>query len=270
VTSLPGVLDAWGDERPAVVPPSGGGFGGLLRSLGGPLGKLLAPAPPPSPLDEVRYRLAVLELARLSANGVIAYKDVGDFRTILQPERQDIVFLGRRGAGKTAAACRVAQDLGRELGQKVVAMGWPEQHAQALGFEVMSGSLERQRDSVVVVDEAGLRIKPGKRDELLADAIGLARHYGLSLLWTSQSGAGVHRDVLRQDVRLAWLELEPVQVRFDREELADLLSQVVAIQQRAQPWPKGRLITRHGGEWVVGGVPLADGWSEAVSKLWRR
>lgn len=259
--------DAW-EGSTGASGPSGVNLGGLLRSLAGPLQQLLPVRP--SPLEEIRLRLAALELSRAVTGGVVGYRDVGDFRAILEPERQDIVFLGRRGGGKTAAACRVAQDLARELKQPVRAVGWRADHARALGFEPYEGSLADLADCVVVLDEAGLRVKPGKRDEALAEAVALARHYGISLLWASQSGAGVHRDVLRQDVRLAWLEIEPLQARFDREELGDLLAQVIAIQAGAAPWPKGRLVTRHRNEWCVGAVPLPDGWSEKVSRLWRR
>lgn len=257
-----------------IVPSQGRSAGidltGLLGRLAGPIGQLLKGREPPSPFEEVRLRLALLELAKASNGGVVAYRDVGDLRMIIEPERQDIVFAGKRGGGKTASACRIAQDLSKALNQPVMALGWQQKHAEALGFVPTKQSVETMRDCVCVIDEAGLRIKPGKRDEALAEAVALGRHYGVSLLWCSQSGAGVHRDVLRQDVRLAWLEVDPIQARFDREEIADLLAQVVSIQGTAQPWPKGRVVTRQRNEWVVGQLPLPDGWTEDVSKLWRK
>ena len=240
-----------------------GGLGQLLR----PLGSLLRPS---DPLETVRLRLALLELAKATSGGVVGWRDVGSLANVVPAERQDWCLLGSRGAGKTATGVWIAQHLARVLEVPAVALGWPIWAAERVGLKSVP-TLDRLSDCVVFVDEAGLRLKPGKRDEALSEMVALARHENLSLIWTSQSAAGIHRDVLRQDVRVAWLRVEPVQVRFDREELADLLAQVVSIQgSSGGPWPAGRLCIPAGTGWVSAQSPLPAGWDEEVSKLWRR
>lgn len=253
--------DAWGEDTLQAGSPLGAG---LLRSAGGVLNALF---PRPDPLQELRVRLAALELQR-ALKGVVSWRDVGDLRAAFEPVRQDVIFAGRRGTGKTAAAVLMAQELGTALKVPAYALGWRPEVARRVNLEAVDADLNELQDCVCVVDEAGLRVRPGKRDEYLAEAIALGRQNGVSLLWSTQSGAGVHRDVLRQDVRMVWGEVDPIQARFDREELADLVSGVVGIQ--AGGWERGRWLTYIRGQWVGGRLPLPVGWSDEVSTLWRR
>ena len=257
--------DAWGDIVPA-LPTSGrgfslNGFGDLLK----PLGQLFKQ---PDPLDAVRLRLALLELAKATSGGVLSYADVGTFDRLLIQDRQDWVLLGSRGAGKTAAAIWIAQILANALHLKPYVYRWPSWAAEAVGISVID-SLDKLRDCIVVVDESGLKLPIGKRDDVLLDLVSLARHNNVSVIWTSQSASGVHRDILRQDVRVAWGRVDPVQVRFDRQELADLLAQVVSIQG-SRIWSPGLFCVPTGAGWSVAQAGIPQGWNESVSRLWRR
>lgn len=256
--------DSWDGD--ASLPGGGLPLPGLFK-LVAPLLNSITPRQV-SPLEAVRLRLAALELARHLNGGVLSYRDVGSLDNILKPVRQDWVLLGARGSGKTATGVYIAQFLRKALEVRAVAVGWPAAAAKAVGLESVT-KLDGLRDVVAIVDEAGLRVKPGKRDEMLVEAVALARHYGVSLIWTSQGGAGVNRDVLRQDARVAWLRVEPLQARFDREELVDLVSQVVSIQSKEPVWAPGRLVTLDASGWTVAQAGLPEGWSEQVSTLWR-
>lgn len=184
--------------------------------------------------------------------------------------RSDWIVTGRRGGGKTATAAAIGQAAMAQSGQPTYALGWPAEHAEALGFTPAPRSLRKLRDCCVVVDEAGLTWSSRQSSRLLLRGLALARHDAVSWVWTAQHAATLPREVWRFEARVVWKGLDPLACRFDREELADTTASVLALQT-CYPELQGpaAAIIVAGGAYYGTAVPLPAGWSEEVSTLWR-
>jgi hypothetical protein len=221
------------------------------------------------PAEDLRLRLLHLQLAKELDGGVVAVGSCDLAAIAGSGERCDLLVMGARGAGKTAAAAWFAQTAARAKGCDVLAVGWPDAAAQALGFRAVATLPSRPRDCVLLMDEAGLRVKSGKRSDVLFETLVLARHLGTSCVWTSQGLGSVHRDVLRLELGLLCKRIDPFASRFDRDETQDVLARAVAIQSRFPELqhPSGGVLFAAGAAYACSN-PLAEGWSEDVSRLW--
>lgn len=221
------------------------------------------------PVEDIRARLLLLQLQRELAGGV-AVLERGDLLELVGDERTDAVILGARGSGKTACAVWLAQHCGAARGVPVDALGWPPGVAATFGFRAVTKLEPGARDRIVLVDEAGLQVSPGKRQAALAELLALARHRGVGVVWTSQGFGSVHRDILRSEALLVAKRIDPMAARFDREEVADWLSSVVGFQARDPGLVDGSGgLAYWGGRWVSFRNPLPAGWSDRISRLWR-
>ena len=247
-----------------------GQLGSVLGQVAGPLARMLFPAPP-TPLQVLQEKLLAIRIAREVNDGTVPVA-MCTFADVVSADRQDWVVCGRRGSGKTATAGQLAQGLSRAQGTRLVFLGWPPWAADALGGELVpTGELSNLTDAVVVIDEAGLRFRAGRRHQELYEVLALARQRGLSLVWTSQGTSGVPRDVLRMEVALAFKALDPIAAMMDREELTELTAQVQTIQERfpALREQTGMTVCMDGAWAGVSDCGLPLGWTEEVSKLWR-
>lgn len=232
------------------------------------LASMLLPAAR-DPVEDIRTRLLLLQLQRELAGGV-AVLERGDLLEVVGADRTDAVVLGARGSGKTACAVWLAQHCADARGVPVDALGWPAAVASTFGFRSVSRLDPGARDRIVLVDEAGLQVSPGKRQAALAELLALARHRGVGVVWTSQGFGSVHRDILRSEAVLVAKRIDPMAARFDREEVADWLSSVVGFQARDPGLVNGRGgLAYVGGRWLAFENPLPAGWSERISRLWR-
>lgn len=221
------------------------------------------------PVEEIRARLLLLQLQRELAGGV-AVLERGDLLEVVGDDRTDALVLGARGSGKTACAVWLAQHCSQARGVPVDALGWPPKVAGAFGFRSVARLDPACRDRIVLVDEAGLQVSPGKRQAVLAELLALARHRGVGVVWTSQGFGSVHRDILRSEALIVSKRIDPMAARFDREEVADWLSSVVGFQSRDPSLVDGAGgLAYVGGRWLSFRNPLPAGWTEEISRLWR-
>lgn len=250
------------------VEPSWGDLLGSARALLGPIGRLFGSGQL-SPLDQVRLKLAQLELAEKLEGGVVPV--VMAMLEQLLTERQDWVIVGSRGSGKTAAAMAIGQKLCTALGVQLRVLEAPSQVVSELGGRTIEKAhLEALRDAVLVLDEAAVRFNSSKRDSLLYELLVLARQRNVSVICTAQTLAGVPLDVLRMDVRLAFKRGSDVAARVDREELRELSMRAQAIIARFPEFEasKAAMLIYESGRWLVSANGLPDGWSDRASKLW--
>lgn len=191
------------------------------------------------------------------------------FRTA---DRMDWLFLGPRGKGKTAMCCYVGQQMAEVQELPLYAVGWHAEEANQVGaFTCTPKEAKKLRDAVLMFDEASLRIRPGRRDGDLFEMLALARHRNLSCLWTAQTSSSVHRDVLRMGASYCFVGFDPIARLLDREELLEVQTMAEIVSQRNPDTqePGGAVLLVEGQFAVVSGVPLPEGWTEQISKLWR-
>jgi hypothetical protein len=202
--------------------------------------------------------------------GVLAY-GMADWCDIFDPqERRDWVAVGRRGSGKTALACAIAQGY-LQQGREVFALQFPKTVAASLGFQSLPlTDWHKKKDCCILLDETQLRVKRGKGDEELQEHLALARQNNVAHVYTAQGLSSVNREILRMDATLLCKHIDPLASRFEREETADLLRQVVAIQAKigAAKNPAATLCYTGAG-WLATATPLPQGWTSEISKLWR-
>ena len=236
------------------------GVSGLL----GPLGRLLEvyvrAQRPPDPSEALRLRLLSLQLAErlgtMQAYGLVPWSEC------LDAVRSDHLIIGRRGGGKTAFGVLLAQRLAGLLEQPLRTLGLRKDWAAAVGGEPVR--MVEARDCVVLVDEAGLRL-----GQDVWESLALARHRGVSWVYTSQSTAALPRDVLRLEAQWWAKEVDVRASLFEREELRDLMAGIVAIQSHAGFAERRDLVLRVGPPGVVTSVPLPSCWSDEMSRLHR-
>lgn len=251
---------------------------GLDRLGGGslPLGPLLRLAGPmmdrwlarPSLAERLQERLLAVQLSK-AIEGAAVPVIMAQWPAMVPEQRHDVVIVGRRGSGKTALAVAWAQAFAARAGVPIKGVDISPAICAPLGIEPVR-SWTGSKDCVVLLDEASLRAAPGRRNEALWDALSLARHRGISCVWTSQSLAALHRDVLRLEAVVAFKAIDPLASRFEREEVLDLVASAVSIQTRFgfETAPASTLLYA-GGHWLLGSTPLPSGWSDQVSRLWR-
>lgn len=254
----------------SIQQPSGPGFGELARSVApvaGPLLQLLFPSPP-TPLDILRERLLEIQITKELEGAALPVVKI-EWAELIPDGRQDLVCVGARGSGKTAFCAGFGQELSARLGLEFSVLGWPAAIADKIGASVVT-DLVSLRDRVVFVDEAGVLVPAGKRQKALYQAVTLARHRNVSILWSAQTLSGLHRDVLRSDCWLAFKRQNEIAARFDREEALDLLAQVRTLQVRFPELgePAWTTVIVDGGYHIVE-APLPSGWDDSVSRLWR-
>jgi hypothetical protein len=251
------------------TPPSGGGGGGIpLKSILQILSNFLPK--PPDLSEQLRARILSIELSKMLNGSAIPYATATWEQVMPQEDlRGDYLLLGRRGSGKTALACAIAQHYA-SLKRRVVAVDWPEGPAKALGFDRCTrNDWMDLRDAAVLLDEAALRRPKKKTDDHLFEALALARHRNIACIWTSQTTAAISRDVLRMESFLTMKALDPIATKFEREELVDMAAQAVTIQTKLgfDKNPRLTLFFRN-NMWVVAETPLPIGWTPQISRLW--
>jgi len=221
---------------------------------------------PRDPIEEIRLRMAALELSRMVVGAAVTVNQL-QWPACLAPVRQDWIIIGARGAGKTALAVAVGQELAAVLEQPLLAVGVPQDVAGMIGARSVR-SMSGHKDAVLLLDEAALRVRPGKSDAALWETLSLARHRNVSVLWTSQTLAAVSRDILRLEAIIASRRVDPWSTKWEREEVADWMAQLVAIQTQ-QPLGLDEWVGFTDGAWCRARTPLPKGWCDRVSRMWR-
>lgn len=253
------------------LPQPTGGIGDLLRIIGRGaelLGPLLSRGTAVDPLDALRAQHLQLQIDEMSRGSTVALQVPTMGSMIDRDERQDHLFIGDRGGGKTAAAAYLAQ-LYQHSGREVAAIGLTDHASEKLGIPHMIKSrFQRATNMVLLIDEAGLTVgKTARQNTELRSMLALARHRNLSLIWVAQHTAMLNVEILRFGATIWFKRIDPVAQLFDRDELKPILSAVVALQAQ-HPWlaePSGVLALHQGG-WHATKNDLPIGWSDTVSK----
>lgn len=179
----------------------------------------------------------------------------------------NILIFGARGSGKSALTAWLGQ-VASGLGQDVRTVGMPPNIAERLGFSVYDGPLDKAENCVLLVEEAGLQYGTDrKKSAVLEKALSLARHNQVSMIWNTQNLSQMNRGILRHEATVCFKRLDPFAARFDREEAADLLTQVLAYQTGfPSPDPARSLVLGAAG-WRMTNTPLPTAWSGDISRM---
>lgn len=246
-------------------------LGGMFRGVS-QIAKLIHPflPQPPDPIAELQARILSVELAKKLAGGTIPY-GISSWAAVAPDRRSDHILIGARGAGKTAFASLLAQHMRDLLKVPVFAPGFPQFVSDALGFHPSSATTAREwlqaQDCILLLDEARLRVK----DVDLWELVALARQRNVSIIYTTQSLAALPRDILRLEAVLWARRLDPLASRFEREEVADLAAQCIAVQSAVGfTVERPSLVLKLTAPAVVCETPLPVGWSDEASTLWRK
>ena len=233
----------------------------LLSSLS-PLAKIAASFfKPPDPEAQIRFRLLQIELAK-ALGGLQPYA-MATWEQAAPTERSDHIILGTRGAGKTAFGCLMGEHLAKTLELPLRAIGFQRRVIEQRGYQ--PGRWGALQDCVCIVDEAGISL----REERLWDQLALARHNEVSTILISQSTTALGRDALRFGATFWARHLDPLAIRFEREELVDLLSPICIIQEQLQSAQRKDICVRIGPPHVALATPLPSGWTEQQSRQHR-
>ncbi len=296
--------DIWGDDGGRFEPPAGEPVGGRFSSSssqsftgGGQANwagvvshgvRALSPlisgivealrGSEPDALRELQIREACLRIEQLQGRATVlkaapVLEALGagwmDEDGQLCWARRDVLIFGTRGSGKSASSAVIGQ-LAQALGEKVYTKGMPSKVSEALGFEATNTKLCDLKDCVVLVEEAGLAFGSSrKRDDQLEQALALARHNGISIVWNAQNTAQIQRSILRHEAALCFKQVDPFAALFEREEVGDLMQQVIALQTQYPAETPGRTLVASGGQWFQTELPLPDGWTERISIMHR-
>lgn len=229
-------------------------------------------------LQELQIREACIRIEKLQNGGVTPVRcdPVRALGNILADEdgapmwgRQDMLIFGTRGSGKSATAAWIGE-LAQQLGERVVSVGYPDRVAHALGFEPTTVPLHKLQDCVVLVEEAGLAFSSSKKkDDSLEKALALARHNNVSLIWNAQNMAQIQRGILRHEALLIFKRVDPFARLFEREEVGDLMTALVAIQTQHPAESPAQTVCLSGGNWALTDVPLPSRWTDQISVMHR-
>lgn len=227
----------------------------ILRLVQGLLAK-------PNRMDQLREKLLELELAKAMGAGVVAYQAVE--LDDLAAARRDWVLCGLRGSGKTATAVSLARRMADALGMRAYGVGWSTKAAEAVGLSPVSWASARGLQSaVLVLDEFRLLdVPPSELWRVLA----LGRQRECATICTAQSTAAITPDVFRIGVSIGWTAVDVVASQFEREELVSVTAAARTIL--AQLPSPGGLAALCDGAWYGSRVPLPEGWTNEVSRLW--
>jgi len=216
--------------------------------------------------------------SRARKEGICA---VGDYEGSLNEwfdsmqEGKVMIVLGRRGSGKTAFAFKTAEYVSAAFGKPVYAVGFPEGKADLLPrWITTAGNPEScEENSFLVIDEAGIQYvaynfnKP--ENLVLSQLMQIVRHKGQSIIYTTQNGASVDKNIIRQADSIIFKKPGLMQKKADRPELRKMAEDADLFFSGYQ---NGELnsVAYIQDDYFCGGIraSLPSFWSEKLSKAW--
>jgi len=180
------------------------------------------------------------------------------------------IVLGARGTGKSALALKIFENLYKQKGVKLYAMGFREEEMPSW-IKVVESVDEIKNNSQVLIDEGGIlfssRESMSKPNKLLSELMLIARHKNLSILFISQNSSNLEINVLRQADYLILKPSSLLQKSFERKIIKDLYTET---QKDFTEYKDDKGIAYIHSDKFTGFVsnPLPSFWNVSISKSW--
>ena len=156
----------------------------------------------------------------------------GSFEKRLMKGKSTIgIILGARGTGKTALGMRLLENIYVRTKRKCCCMGF---HAETLPswLSVITDINQAAKGSAILIDEGGIlyssRESMSAPNKILSDALLIARHNDLSIIFISQNSANLEINALRQADYLLLKPSSLLQKDFERQKIKDVYEKASA------------------------------------------
>jgi len=180
------------------------------------------------------------------------------------------IILGARGTGKSALALKIFENIYKQNGGRLYAMGFKEDEMPSW-IEVVDSVDEIKNNSYVLIDEGGIlfssRESMSKPNKLLSELMLIARHKNLSILFISQNSSNLEINILRQADYLILKPSSLLQKSFERKIIKDLYTET---QKDFTEYKGDKGIAYIHSNKFTGFVsnPLPSFWNISISKSW--
>lgn len=182
------------------------------------------------------------------------------------------IILGARGTGKSAIGMRLLENFYAKTKRKCYCIGFRKE-TLPLWLTVISDVNFAKKDSIILIDEGGMlyssRESMSLPNKILSDALLIARHNDLSIIFISQNSANLEINALRQADYLLLKPSSLLQKDFERQKIKDIYGGAAQGFERHKDIVGITYVysTEFQG-FVSNGLPSF--WSSGVSKAFRK
>lgn len=135
------------------------------------------------------------------------------------------IILGARGSGKTGLGMRLLENAHAKTKRTCYCMGFHEETLPSY-LQSISRLEEAKKDSFILIDEGGIlysaRKSMSEANKILSEALLIARHNDLSIIFISQNSANLEINALRQADYLLLKPSSLLQLDFERQKIKDI------------------------------------------------
>ena len=135
------------------------------------------------------------------------------------------IILGARGSGKTGLGMRLLENARAKTRRTCYCMGFHEETLPSW-LQSISKLEEANKDSFILIDEGGIlysaRKSMSEANKILSEALLIARHNDLSIIFISQNSANLEINALRQADYLLLKPSSLLQKDFERQKIKDI------------------------------------------------
>lgn len=135
------------------------------------------------------------------------------------------IILGARGKGKSALGMRILENAYKETKRPCYCIGFSEENLP-LWIKNVESIDQIKNGSIVLIDEGGIlfssRNSMTEANKVLSDALLVARHNDLSIMFISQNSSNLEINTLRQADFLLLKPSSLLQKDFERKKIKDI------------------------------------------------
>ena len=182
------------------------------------------------------------------------------------------IILGARGSGKSGLGMRLLENIHSKSKRRCFCMGF-RQETLPTWLRAVETVDEAGKDAVLLIDEGGIlysaRKSMSSANKILSDALLIARHNDLSIIFISQNSANLEINTLRQADYLLLKPSSLLQKDFEREKIRSVYE--AAASRFEKHSSNEGLLYIYSQEFIGFGTnTLPSFWSSRVSKSFRK
>jgi hypothetical protein len=182
------------------------------------------------------------------------------------------IILGARGSGKTGLGMRLLENAYAKTKRKCYCMGFHEETLPSY-LSTINSIDEAAKDSFILIDEGGIlfsaRKSMSEANKILSEALLIARHNDLSIIFISQNSANLEINALRQTDYLLLKPSSLLQKDFERQKIKDIYDSANEGFERHRGVTGLTYVYSTEFQGFVSN-PLPSFWTSKVSKAFRK
>lgn len=186
-----------------------------------------------------------------------------------------VLVLGKRGSGKSALAFKLAEYANAAQKRPVFAVGFPEDKAGLLPNWIAISHEPESCDegAFMLVDEAGIQYLSynykSQENQLINQLMQITRHKGQLMVYTTQNGASVDKNIVRQSDSIIFKMPGLMQKETDRPEFRRwTLEAGEFFNSLEKEERKATAVIRDNEFYGAVRFELPGFWSEGLSRAW--